>query len=1243
VETKRMKSGVQITFPETIRIGDEQIYNKARREIDEFPPEFIRLEDIDDTSNLLNNLKKSLAGLGFDLIDQIPIIPEQKSTLISGKRSESFTKIPSKQNIDIRLDVASNEDAILLLEQDGVFSWEFGNTSEKKPPIRTQRSGLNELQLKRIVFSINVNASAQEIKKVQKRGFSSDIIYRPFNVFVLKFVCKAAIGSIVKLMEREVNEGFVNIKHIDPSRWQIVREPGGIVLPGNRCPRILLFIHGTFSCTVGGFGALGITKWGRMFLKNAFLNYDLILGFDHQTLSKDPLENAEDLLIALSKFRSDYPLQIDAICHSRGGLVLRSLIEHLLPSSNVSGRINRAIFVAATNGGTKLAEPDNWKMMIDLYTNIVLGGIRALGIIAPQSKAIAGILSGVLKGLAIFVKSMVQKVISEQQVPGLAAMEPDGDFITEINKVQPLQPKPRHVDYFAITSNFETDLNDFSITSELPRKLKQVLASGFMDNLMKERNDLIVDVPSMVHIDPEIDGYIQDSLDFGTNGIVYHSNYFHQLAVIRALMRWLGLDDLTLVNVSGRPYSEAGGTVTGTIPAEVEQDIAIISGKTTTLTANEIIRRKNPRYVVIQRSVSPRRDPYYYIYKKEEILKKSRSKVDRRLEEAIGLHEYTSSTEIELNEVSLHVASEPPRYEEKRSVVITDGEPIGVLASVKDEAEEELMALVSQLARRARDAKGKPIPFKAKEEIHELIGPHRARQTPKHEVPTGAQHFFRAEMPKEVVLNKVATVAVEISREEIKTIIGKTVAIGSTRVEKSKKIILQVIARKNFQIHGESRAELEPLSRGQSELRMFAAIPTHLGPGELWVIVHQGPVPLVTLKLKPNIVRSIKTGPQRVAVAATSTSEAPTLNKPLNQLTIFEVDNGRESYYQFILNLPGKETSEDRSKPIRGNRNNYITNIYKSIEERWVENESDVEIFLSELRGKGGELFDELIPYKIQKLLWQYHEEIKSIQVLSTEPFIPWELVHIKKPDGKLPSEELFLGQIGMVRWLYNVPWPPEKLIVREGKAFAVIPEYPKGTEYELKETSGEYEFLENRFNAIKIRARENDLMAKLAKPGQFDLLHFAGHGKSSSTDVSDSRLVLEGRKENGYWRPTYLNATTVKQNCEIGNKDDGKPFVVLNACQTGRLGFNLTGLGGFSQAFLNCGAGAFVSTMWAVGDKPARSFTETFYEELLKGKNVSSASISARKMARQAGDATWLAYTVYAHPYARLKYEKQG
>ena len=69
-------------------------------------------------------------------------------------------------------------------------------------------------------------------------------------------------------------------------------------------------------------------------------------------------------------------------------------------------------------------------------------------------------------------------------------------------------------------------------------------------------------------------------------------------------------------------------------------------------------------------------------------------------------------------------------------------------------------------------------------------------------------------------------------------------------------------------------------------------------------------------------------------------------------------------------------------------------------------------------------------------------------------------------------------------------------------------------------------------------------------------------------------------------------------------------------------------------------GAGAFIGTLWSVGDRPARIFSETLYSELLNSSNLAEATRKAREASRNAGDATWLAYVVYGHPHLKVTLE---
>lgn len=284
----------------------------------------------------------------------------------------------------------------------------------------------------------------------------------------------------------------------------------------------------------------------------------------------------------------------------------------------------------------------------------------------------------------------------------------------------------------------------------------------------------------------------------------------------------------------------------------------------------------------------------------------------------------------------------------------------------------------------------------------------------------------------------------------------------------------------------------------------------------------------------------------------------------------------------------------------------------------------------------GSALFEQLFPDPLQRILWERRHEIDSIQVISTDPFIPWELVHLKEPGEAVPDETLFLAQMGLVRWLHG-SWFPERLVLRDGRARYVIPDYPHPDDV-LPEAQEEISFLERELGARPVEPKLKPVRQLLRGPGAFDLLHFACHGTAESDDISHAVLELEGRVENEYVTPEHLSVTTVEQHSRLTGEKGEHPMVVLNACQAGRLGLQLTKIGGFADAFLGAGAGAFVGTLWSVGDYPARAFTEALYRALLDGRTLSEAAVEAREAARKDGDGSWLAYAVYGHPHARLE-----
>ena len=74
------------------------------------------------------------------------------------------------------------------------------------------------------------------------------------------------------------------------------------------------------------------------------------------------------------------------ITHSRGGLVTRSFVEQVLPSSGWPARVDNIVFVASTNAGTHLADPERWSDLVDLYTNLAAVSARGAGPAGSRSR-----------------------------------------------------------------------------------------------------------------------------------------------------------------------------------------------------------------------------------------------------------------------------------------------------------------------------------------------------------------------------------------------------------------------------------------------------------------------------------------------------------------------------------------------------------------------------------------------------------------------------------------------------------------------------------------------------------------------------------------------------------------------------------------------------------------------------------------------------------------------------------------
>jgi hypothetical protein len=540
-ETLERPSGLRITIPDThTLVTAEPAPAPQRRTGGRLPRGPVPLPGSGaETSPTTAALLAALESQEMAVVDRVSLQP----STAPAQRARRAGEATGPQSVEMTLDVAPEEDAALLLVQGGMYSWSFPTEVETEPAAPSiRRRGRAEAGRRRVTFRVALARESTETAAV-RRGVGLDVLWGAVEAIVVRFVARLVVGQTMKYLERNVRRGFTFLEAHDPTRWRHAADLSSLRLPENRAPRLLLLLHGTFSSTVGSFGALGATPWGRAFLHAASANYDAVIGFDHPTLSEDPLENATELLRLLKqRFTGPVP-HFDVIAFSRGGLVFRSLVEHLLPVDSWRAEFGRAIFVAATNGGTGLAEPKNWHRLLDLYTNLAAAAGSLVSAFAPTTAAGALVLKEAVQGLGALVKRMATEVLAEGRVPGLAAMDPRGPFIRTINETQPGQPDFARSYYCAVTAVFAPRLEGDHEPRELSRRLLLWVTGRWLAQLMGASHDLVVNTESMMAIDPGVGVFVKDRLEFGETPHVYHTIYFTRPEVTDALARWLQLAD----------------------------------------------------------------------------------------------------------------------------------------------------------------------------------------------------------------------------------------------------------------------------------------------------------------------------------------------------------------------------------------------------------------------------------------------------------------------------------------------------------------------------------------------------------------------------------------------------------------------------------------------------------------------------------------------------------------------------
>lgn len=255
-----------------------------------------------------------------------------------------------------------------------------------------------------------------------------------------------------------------------------------------------------------------------------------------------------------------------------------------------------------------------------------------------------------------------------------------------------------------------------------------------------------------------------------------------------------------------------------------------------------------------------------------------------------------------------------------------------------------------------------------------------------------------------------------------------------------------------------------------------------------------------------------------------------------------------------------------------------------------------------------------------------------SLLIDAGDSELPWELAH----DG----EDFLALKVAVARRLL-LPQPPRQnpLLVRRqtaGRQFtALIVGNPTG---DLPHADREVEELVRLLQAtpgaapprilMRRRATRTAVLGELAT-GVYDLVHYSGHAFFDPALPERGGLVLA--------------ADEVLTGAEIEKNLGGRPFVVLNGCETAAAGDALAYLGStrasLAAAFIRGGAQAVAGSLWPVADPSAADFVLSFYRAALRGIPAGEALRQARGARRAAdpADLLWASFALFGDPDASL------
>jgi hypothetical protein len=283
---------------------------------------------------------------------------------------------------------------------------------------------------------------------------------------------------------------------------------------------------------------------------------------------------------------------------------------------------------------------------------------------------------------------------------------------------------------------------------------------------------------------------------------------------------------------------------------------------------------------------------------------------------------------------------------------------------------------------------------------------------------------------------------------------------------------------------------------------------------------------------------------------------------------------------------------------------------------------------LRQLRAFGSELYRRAAPQVLKDSIKTLVDEgkLRTIQIYSNNPFIPWELMRASRTNG---VESDFFGiAFAIARWHEDDDGRPSVRPVAQqhiDEVVTIAPSYVGAAA--LAAQSDEIAQIEFLMKSRRLVGQKDELARLLTNPPT-GVVHFAGHGEVRGSTPTDRRFQLnleDGIFDIADWRGSPRPAK---------GKQGGLFF--FNACDVGQAESVAGAVDGWAPAVLARGASGYIGGLWPLRDGPAGRFAEAFYRsiaaqlERYNRASVTFALSEARRLVYVDGDPTFLGYAYY-------------